>query len=312
MNLFVMKPPKWAYLLFLIGIGTLGVRTLLDSGFANSALLYIATPFIVSFLLFHFVPQPDNTTALRRYLRHVRDATIIMLGTSAFLFEGFLCVLFFMPIYYLVVTVGFLFGMFSRKEHPDDRHRLKASVIPLIVGVMAIEGTAPSTSFERRNDITRTYTIDADIASLQSNMALAIDLPAQRQWFLSVFPLPVDVKAGSLEAGDVHELDFIYKRWFFTNIQEGEFHLRIDAVSDTEVRTSVVRNTSYLSKYLKVRGTQIGFQVLPDGRTKVDLTISYDRLLDPAWYFAPMQRYAVEQSGDYFFDAVFARGLSYE
>ncbi|MEQ9315237.1 MAG: hypothetical protein RLN72_05250, partial [Henriciella sp.] len=231
---------------------------------------------------------------------------------SAFLFEGFLCVLFFMPIYYLGVTLGYFFGTFCEKDEPDDRNRLRASIVPVLIAAMAVEGTASSTSFERENEVTRSFVINADIPTLQANMALPIALPRQRQWFLSIFPLPVDVQAGSLEPGDVHTLDFVYKRWFFTNIQAGEFHLRIDAVSPGEVKTSVVRNTSYLSKYLKIHGTTIRFQELPGGATKVDLTIRYRRMLDPAWYFAPMQRYAVEQSGDYFFDAVFARGLEYE
>lgn len=312
MHPFAMKPPKWVYLVFLVGIGTLSVRALLDSSFANSALLYVATPFLISFLLFQFVPKPESTGSLRRYLAHLRDATIIMLATSAFLFEGFICVLFFMPIYYLGVTIGFLFSAFSEKKHPSDKNRLRASFIPLIVAVMALEGTAPSTSFERRNQVTRTVIMDADVATLQSNMALPVELPEERDWFLSIFPLPVDVQAGSLEAGDVHLLRFIYKRWFFTNIKEGEFHLRIDSVSDTEVVTSVVENTSYLAAYLNLRGTRVTFKEMPDGRTEVSLTIEYDRMLDPAWYFGPMQRYAVERSGDYFIDAVFARGITYE
>ena len=312
MNPFHLKPPKWAYLIFLIGVGTLGVRILLDSRFANSALLYVATPFIISFLLFQFGPKLPRTSRSRRYLAHVRDATIIMLGTSAFLFEGFICVLFFMPIYLLGISIGFLFGAFAEKDTPDFRNRTLVSIIPLIVGVMALEGTAPSTSFERRNVVTRTVIMDADVATLQANMALPVELPERRQWFLSIFPLPVDVSAGTMEAGSVHALHFIYRRWFFTNIQEGDFHLRIDSVSDAEIVTSVVEDDSYFSKYLKIRGTRILFDEMADGRTQVSLSIEYERLLDPAWYFAPLQQYAIGLSGDYFIDSVFARGIAYE
>lgn len=312
MSFFSLRPPKWVYLIFLIGLGSLCVRALIDSRFGNSALLYIAAPFVVSFLLYHFVEDPPKGTAARRYWSHMRDATVIMLGTSAFLFEGFICVLFFMPIYYLGVTIGYMFGVFSRKKTSTGADVFRVSLIPLIIAIMAVEGTAPSTSFERRNEVTRSVIMDADIATLQSNMALPIELPEQRHWFLSIFPLPVDVQAGTLKAGDVHKLQFVYKRWFFTNIQEGEFHLQIDSVSEAEVKTSVVKNTSYLAKYLNVRGTRIAFESRVDGRTKVTLTIEYDRLLDPAWYFGPLQKYAVELSGDYFIDAVFARGISYE
>jgi len=36
-----------------------------------------------------------------------------------------------------------------------------------------------------------------------------------------------------------------------------------------------------------------------DGTTRVELTISYRRGLDPAWYFGPMQRRAISESAEY-------------
>ena len=127
---------------------------------------------------------------------------------------------------------------------------------------------------------------------------------------MQVFPLPVSVEAGSLKEGDVHKLHFVYKRWFFTNTHEGEFHLRIDEVSPERVRTSVVHNSSYLATYLKIEGTQVDFEELYDGQTKVALTVHYERLLDPVWYFGPLQRYAVERSADYLIQSVIVREAS--
>lgn len=242
----------------------------------------------------------------------MRDATIVMLGTSALLFEGFLCVLMFMPIYYLVVSLGFVLDVIRKTAGDRKRDKLKVSFIPLLVGVLAIEGLSPSTSFERQHQVTRTVIVDASIEQLKSNMALPIDLPKKRETFLSIFPLPVDVQAGSLTPGDVHQLKFIYKKWFFTNIDEGDFHLRIDEVRDDYVSTSVVLNTSYLSKYLKVEGTEVQFEELTGGQTAVSLTVHYERLLDPAWYFSPMQRLAIEQSSGYLIDAVIAREFAIE
>ncbi|MFY0636945.1 hypothetical protein [Maricaulis maris] len=309
----IKTAPKWVYLVFLIGIGTITVRALLDSRFGNSALLYIATPFAISFLIFQFSDRPKITSPLIGFLSHLRDATIIMLGSSAFLFEGFICVLFFMPIYYLFITLGYLVSlMFRKADKAKGEGRMRGSVLSLIILVAALEGTAPSTSFERQNSVTRTAIFEADIATLQANLARPVELPSQRQWFLSIFPLPVESQTGSLEPGDIHTLHFIYKRWFFTNVKEGDFRLRIDSVSDEEVRTSVIGNSSYLATYLDLQGTHITFDALPDGRTEVSLTITYQRLLDPAWYFGPLQRHAIEQSADYFFASVFSRGIPYE
>lgn len=39
--------------------------------------------------------------------------------------------------------------------------------------------------------------------------------------------------------------------------------------------------------------------------TRVTLTIRYRRLLDPAWYFKPAERYGVRKAGQYFLDQIY-------
>lgn len=283
-------------------------RTILDSAFSHSAAFYIAVPFILSMLLALVTDPPEEQTLWKRYLAEMRLSTIIMLATSAFLFEGFICVLFILPIFYLGITIGFLAKyIWEIQKSKRNRNRMNASVLPLLVFVMALEGVAPSTSFERANQVTKSLIIDAPIHALKANMARPIDLPRDRSLYLSIFPLPVDIQAGSLNPGDIHTLDFVYKRWFFTNIDRGEFHLKIEEVGDRHVKTRVVRNTSYFRKYLDIKGTRVAFDPLPDGRTKVSLMVEYDRLLDPAWYFGPLQSLAVNQSADYLLENVICR-----
>jgi len=306
------KPAGWGYLLFLIGCSCLILRPLLDSRYATTGLLYVAIPFIISFLLFHFAQ--DKEFEINSGLGfHMFKATIVMLGSSAFLFEGFICVIFFFPIYAIFASIayGVAYNNKKRRIEGKDNH-LKSSFVPLIVAIMAIEGTAPSTSFERHNSVTREFIIAADVATIQKNMAEPIVLPKKRNWFLSIFPLPIETRAGSLEVGDVHEMDFVYKRWFFTNIKKGQMALRLDTVSADQITTSIVKNTSYLSTYLSINSSEINFTPLPNGHTHVSLTMNYERLLDPAWYFGTLQHYAVSHMCDYFVDSVYTRGVDYK
>lgn len=279
----------------------------MNSVFANSALLYVGIPFLVSFAIFQLSPTPEGERLGPAYLRHLLVATIIMLATSAVLFEGFICVLFFAPIYFIIVSLTYLFRFWGQKRKAKRYSKLQSAIWPLAVMILAVEGLSPSTTFERESSVTRTVIIDADIAALKANMAAPMRLPQSRHWFLSIFPLPVNVAAGSLNAGDIHTLDFVYKRWFFTNIKHGEFHLKIDTVSENKVTTSVVKNTSYLASYLDVKGTEVDFRPIGPNQTEVALTINYDRKLDPAWYFAPLQNFAIEQSADYLIKSVIAR-----
>ena len=299
--------PRWVYVIFLIGLFTFSARLILGSGFANSALIYVAIPFLISLAIFQLTRPPQDGRLIAAYLGHLRIATIIMLATSAILFEGFICVLFFMPIYFLIITLDFFIRLWAQQRKAKRDAKFQAAVWPLLIMILSVEGLSPSTSFERANSITRSVIIDANVEKLKTNMSKPIELPQSRHWFLSIFPLPVDVKAGSLDAGDVHTMDFVYKRWFFTNVKRGEFHLKIDSVSDSKVTTSVIKNTSYLSTYLEVKGTEVNFKPLGTDQTEVALTIHYERRLDPAWYFAPMQEFAIGQSADYLIQSVIVR-----
>lgn len=124
------KRPFWVYILFVMGIASITIRFLMDTRFGTTAILYVAIPFIISFLLFYF-KNPNSSSSLAR---HLQNATIVMLGSSAFLFEGFICVLFFFPIYIIFAALAFAFaeGMRARKARGQDNH-LKPSIIPLIV-----------------------------------------------------------------------------------------------------------------------------------------------------------------------------------
>ena len=293
------------YIFFIIGAATLTARAVLDSSFRNSTLLYILIPFAISIALHLTTRATEGELTLeRRFRRHMRAATIVMLGSSALLFEGFLCVLFFMPIYYLMVGVGFLFSSVADR---DDGGHAGAYAIPFVVVLLAAEGLTGATTVPRYNEATYTQILPGSPASLQANMARPIAFEAKRHWFLWLFPMPTRVQAGTLRAGDVHRLHFVYRRWFFTNVQRGDMAIRIAEVSPDRIRTEIVQNDSYLSHYMKIDGTEVRFREIGGGRTQVSLTVRYHRLLDPAWYFGPMQQLAARQSARYLIDTIIAR-----
>ena len=53
--------------------------------------------------------------------------------------------------------------------------------------------------------------------------------------------------------------------------------------------------------------TTLRWQALDNGKTRVEWTMHYERSLDPAWYFAPWERYAVRRSMEYLNDALLDR-----
>jgi hypothetical protein len=297
-------------LLFVIGAATLTIRAILDSSFRNSTLLYLLVPFAVSIAIHLLRRRPDPTedhrSVTRQYGKHLLDSTIVMLATSAFLFEGFVCVLFFMPIYYGLVTLGFIFSWLADRPRGDGGGT-RAYILPAFVLLLSMEGLFDGTTVPRYREATHIAIVDGSIGELKANMAQPIAFTAKRHWFLSVFPMPTRIEAGTLNAGDVHRLHFVYKRWFFANVHEGDMAIRIEEVGPDRIRTRITENSSYLSHYMTIDGTEVRFRELGDGRTRVSLTVKYHRLLDPYWYFGPMQQLAAKQSAKYLIDTIIAR-----
>lgn len=298
--------PFYARLMFIVGAATLTMKALLESRYADSVVVYLAIPFVISILIHELTDPRPADTILNRFLRHIRSALIVMLASSAILMEGFICVVFFIPIYLLGTLLAYLFAEW-RQHARNKKSQLKAYAIPALVALLSLEGLTAATTLTRFQTVTVSRDIAATPAQLQANMAQPIRFDADRTWFLSIFPKPVRVEAGSLTAGDTHTLDFIYKRWFFTLAKEGQMHLRLDEVRPDYIRTTVTKNTSYLAGYLDIDGTSVDFQPLPNGDTRVSLTLRYERHLDPSWYFGPLQNLAMRQSAAYLIDTVIAR-----
>ena len=289
-------------LVFIIGIAVLAIRTVLDSRFGTGTLLYLIIPFLISAGLYFLTKPVQGQTVGGAFVNHLRLSTIIFLTTSAFLMEGFLCVIMFMPIYYLLILVGFIFAWLFR-----DRSNLKSLSLPGIVLALSVEGIIPQTSFERENTATYVTVTHQDVETLKSNMAADISMPSRRGWFLRLFPLPDKIKAGTLKAGDTHNLHFTYKKWVFGNFHTGEMDILISQVNENHIQTRITKNTAYLAHYMKIEGTEVHFETLADGKTQVSLTVKYERLLDPIWYFGPMQKLAARQSAKYLVDTIITR-----
>lgn len=230
-----------------------------------------------------------------------------MLGSSVVLFEGFVCVVMFMPIYLFVILIIFLLDANNRRNKKRDRGALSIHVLPLLIVVSAFEGVSPEVSFDRNEQVSVTRVVQSNITSIKQNLVQPMDLQKKRPWFLTLFPMPHEIKAGSLTAGDVHEIHFKYYRWFFTNLHEGRMLLEISEVGDSHIKTTFREDSSYIANYLHLKGTEIQLDKIDDQHTRVTLTISFKRILDPYWYFSPIERYGIAKTADFIISEVMAR-----
>lgn len=110
----------------LIVVFSVGFRLLNDYNFHTSALLYVGFPFLIGIVLLLFTGRCRRENWKVRYWNHTRAALIVMLVSSVVLFEGFLCVLMFMPIYFGVIFlcffIEFLYRRCSKSQTSTLRH----------------------------------------------------------------------------------------------------------------------------------------------------------------------------------------------
>ena len=275
--------------------------------FDTTALLYVGIPFLTSLILIAIRDPAENTSLKRRYLNRLIDAFIIMLGSSVLLFEGFICVAMFMPIYLFVILIMFIIDTIRQRKKDRNRSQHGMHILPFLILLSAFEGVSTNLSFNRNESVTVSRVVQSNITEIKQNLIQPMDLQKSRPWFLQLFVMPDYIKAGSLAAGDVHEIHFKYYRWFFTNLNTGRMLLEISEVGADRIKTTFLEDSSYIGHYVKLKGTEIQLDQLDDHNTRVTLTIHFQRKLDPYWYFAPMERYAIRKTAEFLITEVIAR-----
>ena len=305
-NRYFKYKPRMVLILITIAIASVAVRALMNYRFHETALLYVGIPFAISLVLILVRSPADNISWKKYYLNRLIDAFIIMFGSAVVLFEGFLCVVMFMPIYLLIMLLMFAVDWLRRYKN-DGGRSLSVQIFPLVILMSSFEGLGPALSFDRHEQVVVSRVVPVSLAEIKRNLQKPMDLQKSRPWFLHLFPMPYEIKAGSLSPGDVHEIHFRYYRWFVTNVHEGRMLLEISEVEQDRVKTRFLEDSSYLSNYLRLKGTEIGLQKIDDQQTRVTLRIDFERTLDPYWYFSPVARYGVSKTAEFLIREVIAR-----
>jgi hypothetical protein len=292
--------------LVVTGFASITILLLKRYYYDNSALMYLALPYSVAVIITLLRPYQEPDLWWKRYISHSITALVVFLASSAVLFEGFICILFFMPIYFFGVTLAFIASWIGVAREAR-RSKTYAAAIPLLVAFLSIEGTSEITTFDRHNTATATAITSLSPQALLQNLATPFELPSSDDWMLSLFPMPYAIEAGSLEVGDIHRVHTRYHRWFVTNTHEGQIELRIDSVTPERVAISFVRDSSYFSSYVRLIGTEIQLTTDTNGLTHISLSVSYERRLDPVWYFQPIQQHAIKTMAAHLIEEVLIR-----
>ena len=297
---------NWLGVLLLIGIGSVAVHVLVRSELHASALLYVGLPYLGALTIVLLRPPKSDARWWHAYRDSTLTSLVVLLGSSVVLFEGFVCVVMFLPIYFLVVSIAFVGAWWSNRGQGKGGKTFGV-LLPVMALSSSFEGTTETLSAERIAQAEASRIVAQPPEQIMANLLLPIDLDVDRGWLLSIFPMPYRVDAESLERGAVHRMHTRYHRWFVTNTHEGEVHLEIVDFEPTRLRTRVVHDTSFFATYLTQLSSELTLTPTASGHTEIRLRLDYRRNLDPAWYFHPLQQFAMREMAALFIDKVLVR-----
>lgn len=261
----------------------------------HTSLVFIGLPALAAFALLYTRPQTAIGT--------INKVIAILLCLSGILFgEGLVCILFAAPIFFLVGTIiGYIINRVTGRKDPRDPSTGNwRRVVALAVIPFSAEGVVPSLAFNREERVTATRVIDAEPNDVR--VALAATPRFDRtlpRFFQLGFPTPVQTMGAGLAVGDERQVMFAHGRH-----HGGALIMRVAAVDSASARFTVVSDSSYITHWLAWEEAVVRWAPAGGGRTRVTWTLRYRRRLDPAWYFAPLERYGVGLAGGYLIETL--------
>lgn len=278
----------WISLIVLAAVFNLLYRLLVFKKLEQTAALFIGLPLLIA-LAIVLAPSPRSVTGLI-----MKVITLALCFSGLLLGEGVVCILFLAPLAYLVgLIIGTIVdvGRRRRANAKDSRNSppvLLAIILPFL-GIAALEGTSPTLSFPRHESVTATLAVPLTPTTVRNRISrppsITTPLPL---WIRSGFPQPVASSGHGLAIGDRRTVRFAGGEG-----KPGDLTMEVIESSPNSVTFRAVSDSSHIAHWLAWNSTTISWHELRPGLTEVSCTIRYERLLDPAWYFAPAQRTGV-------------------
>ena len=226
----------------------------------------------------------------------------LLLCLSGILFgEGLVCILFAAPIFFLVGTViGYVINRVNGVRPDDPSSGKWRGAVALVVVPLSAEGIVPSWSLNREERVTATRIVAAEPNAVRSALAqqprFERDLP---RFFKLGFPVPTHTSGAGLNLGDERVVMFAHGQH-----HNGALTMRVTSVDSSSAVFTVASDSSYITHWLGWEDATVRWERAGPGRTRVTWTLHYRRRLDPAWYFAPLERYGVRLAAGYLIETL--------
>ena len=280
-----------------LAVGGMVYRLLYAGQLEQSALLFLGLPTVLSIVIVSMSPARSATGAI------FRGITVALLMSGIVLGEGLVCILMSAPIFWLVgLTIGLLIDKVRRRGTTDDGSFYSKNLIFIPLILMSLEGITPELSASRSEQVSVTRIINATAEQVRNTLSKTPVFDDPLPYFLRLgFPVPETANGSGLEDGCTRSISF-------SDSPDSALKLVVSNIAPDIVRFEIVDDTTKIAHWLSWKSSTVQIVEAGPGTTRVTWTIAYDRELDPAWYFGPMERYAVRLAAGYLIDSTATPG----
>ena len=273
---------------------SIAYRLLIEKRLEHTALVFVGIPALLAFMLLQTRPQTAIGT--------VNKVVALALCLSGVLFsEGLICIMMAAPIFFLVGTIVGVFINWARgTPNPREGGSKWRGVAGILVLPLSTEGVIAGFEFNRSEQVMVTRVVAASPDAVRAALAATPTFDRTLPSFLRIgFPTPGHVTGSGLNTGDRRSIEFVHGEH-----HNGALVMQVSASDSSSVEFRVVSDSSYITHWLAWQDATVRWEPVGAGQTRVTWTLRYERRLDPAWYFAPLERYGVSQAAGYLIDAL--------
>lgn len=265
-----------------LSVGVFLYRWLIANKLEQTSALFIGLPAVLAIAL-SLVPAKSVTGMT------VQGTLVFLLMSGIVLGEGLVCILMASPLF---IGIAVIVGRFVQKFENPNKGRFFAFVFLL---PFTLEGIHPLFTFSRHQEVVIKKEFTISSSEIEKSLARRLELKTNLPLFLRLgFPIPSRSKGEGLALGSKRCLYFSGGEG-----QPGETCVQVTSRGHNRIVFEKTKDESHISHWLNWKKSIISWKKSENNKMEISWMITYDRALDPAWYFAPFEKYAVRLVGEY-------------
>jgi hypothetical protein len=166
-------------------------------------------------------------------------------------------------------------------------------VLPVLA--FSLEGVVPALALPRQATSVAERTLVATPEMVEAALAQPPHFDVPLDGVLGIgFPRPTTATSGGLAIGDRRVVTFETRSG-----RQRDLVMAVAASGPGWVRFEPLSDATKIAEWLSWQSALVSWADIGDGRTRVRWSLTYERRLDPAWYFGPWESLVTTLAADY-------------